>query len=199
MQTTDNFKKHTSRNPLQKFLINNFYKNMIDVIKNLKISSILDAGCGEGFTLNKLYKNRIGKKLVGVDFLKTAIVLGRKIHPHLKLEQGTIYDLKFQNNSFDLVMATEVLEHLEDPKRALKELMRVSKKYILLSVPNEPFFMLANFLRGKNITRWGNDIEHIQHWSAWDFKRFAESEDLKVISARHPFPWILLLLEKISV
>ncbi len=196
MKKTDNFRKYTSKNPLQKLLIDNFFNNLLAAIKDLKVDSILDVGCGEGFTLQRLYENKIGKRLEGLDHQKIAIEIGRKIHPHLKLETGTIYDLSFKDNSFDLVMATEVLEHLEDPKKALKELVRVSKKYLLLSVPNEPFFMIANLLRGKNLSRWGNDIEHIQHWTSAGFQRFAEKERLKIISARYPFPWTMLLLEK---
>jgi len=196
MQTTDNFVKHTSQNPLQKLLINNFYNYLVSAIKDLEIKSVLDVGCGEGFTLNKLSEEGIGEKLEGVDFLKKAIEIGKKLHPKLTLKQGNIYKLEYKNNSFDLVMATEVLEHLEDPKRGLRELVRVSKRYLLLSVPNEPFFMGANFLRGKNLSRWGNDIEHIQHWSSESFQKFAQSEGLKIIKKRHPFPWTLLLLEK---
>ncbi len=204
MKKTDNFRKHTSTNPLQQLLINNFYKNLISVVKELKVDSVLDVGCGEGFTLNKLYENKIGERLEGVDFLKTAIKLGRKIHPNLILNQGDIYGLKYKDNTFDLVMATEVLEHLEDPKRGLKELIRVSKKYVLLSVPNEPFFMGANFLRGKNLTRWGNDIEHIQHWTSKSFQQFTinnlpagkAGSQVTIKTVRHPFPWTMLLLER---
>ena len=197
MKQTDNYRKHTSQNPLQKFLINNFYKSLIESVKNLKIETVLDVGCGEGFSLNRLSEEGIGKKLEGVDFLKPAVELGKKMHPHLALKQGNIYKLEYKSNSFDLVIATEVLEHLEDPRKVLKELIRVSKKYVLLSVPNEPFFMAANFLRGKNITRWGNDIEHIQHWTSRSFEQFTiDKSQLTIIKKRHPFPWILLLLEK---
>ncbi len=193
---TANYKKHTSKNPLQKFLIGNFYKELISNIKDLRIESALDVGCGEGFTLNKLSENKIGKKLEGVDFLKTAIDTGKRVHPHLKLKVGNIYHLPYKDNSFDLVICTEVLEHLEDPKKALSELTRVSKKYLLLSVPNEPFFRLANFLRGKNLSRLGNDIEHIHHWSSKSFQEFVGNQEIKVIRAQNPFPWTLLLLEK---
>ena len=196
MKKTDNFVKHTAKNPLQKLLINNFYNYLISTIKDLEVNSILDVGCGEGFTLNRLSEEGIGKKLEGVDFLETAIELGKKAHPKLTLKQGNIYDLEYKNNSFDLVMATEVLEHLEDPQKGLKELIRVSKKFVLLSDPNEPFFIGANFLRGKNLSRWGNDIEHIQHWTSPGFKKFAQKEALKIISARYPFPWTMLLLAK---
>lgn len=196
MQKTDNFVKHTSQNPLQKLLINNFYNYLVSTIKDLELNSILDVGCGEGFTLNKLSNEGIGKNLEGVDFLQTAIDLGKKAHPKLTLKQGNIYDLEYKNDSFDLVMATEVLEHLDDPRKGLKELIRVSKKYILLSVPNEPFFIGANFLRGKNLKRWGNDIEHIQHWNSIGFKKFVKKEGLRIVSSRYPFPWTMLLLQK---
>ncbi len=196
MEQTDNYRKHTAKNPLQQFLINNFYKSLVKSVRNLKIKSVLDVGCGEGFTLNRLEGEGIGKKLEGVDFNKNAIEIGKKLHPDLTLKVSSIYNLEYKNNSFDLVMATEVLEHLEEPKKGLRELIRVSKKYILLSVPNEPFFMAANFLRGKNLRRWGNDIEHIQHWSAKSFELWVRSYGLEVISSKHPFPWILLLLEK---
>ncbi|MEK7573477.1 MAG: class I SAM-dependent methyltransferase [Patescibacteria group bacterium] len=197
MKRTDNFVKHTSQNPLQKLLINNFYNHLVSAVKDLQLETVLDVGCGEGFTLNRLSEEGIGKKLEGVDFQEKAIEIGKKLHPDLTLKQGDIYKLEYKNNSFDLVMATEVLEHLDDPKKGLKELIRVSRKYILLSVPNEPFFMGANFLRGKNLSRWGNDIEHIQHWTSSRFEEFVIGQGLKVIKKRHPFPWTMLLLSKI--
>lgn len=196
MKTTDNFKKHTNKNPLQKLLIDNFFSNLLTVVKDLKTNSILDVGCGEGFTLSRLKEKGIGKKLKGLEYSKEAIELGRKTHPDIEIIQGSIYKLPYKNNSFDLVLCTEVLEHLDDPKKALKELARTSRKYLLLSVPNEPYFMLANFLRGKNLSRWGNDIEHIQHWTSREFERLVKNEKLKIISKRYPFPWTMFLLGK---
>lgn len=194
--TTDNYKKHTTTNPVQKWLIGRFYTTLFSVLKPLKVSSILDAGCGEGISLSLLQEQKIGKKLEGIDFLPAAIKIGKKAHPALTLKEGTIYDLPYKTNSFDLVMATEVLEHLEDPQKALSEVVRVSKKYVLLSVPNEPFFMGANLLRGKNIKRFGNDIEHINHWSFLGFEKFVTKEKLTVVKRKYPFPWTMLLLEK---
>lgn len=253
MKVTDNYRKHKSNNPVQKFLLGNFYGNLISIIRDLDDSGpnfakatmgkqarmttkrdsiallqndnkedrndegenrndeggnddsgqarmtgrILDAGCGEGFTLNKLFQNKIGSKLEGIDFSKDAISLGKKIHPHLSLRQGDIYKLPYKDNSFDLVLSTEVLEHLKEPEKALKEIIRVSKKYILLSVPNEPFFRLSNFLRGKNITRWGDDIDHINHWNPKSFQEFIKREKVKIIKIKKPFPWTMILVEKI--
>lgn len=198
MDTTDNFKKHTSKNPVQRFLLDNFLNTLVKTVKPLQVSSVLDVGCGEGFTLDRLYREKIGKNLEGIEYLDTAIKIGKKIHPHITLTKGDIYTLPYKDNSFDLVLCTEVLEHLADPKKALKELVRVSKKYLLLSVPNEPIFMASNFLRGKNWSRWGNDIEHINHWTFWGFEKFAGREKLKVVHRSYPFPWTMLFVKKVE-
>lgn len=195
MHTTDNYRKHTSSSKLQRQLLDNFNKTLVKEIKQLKPQSILDVGCGEGFTLEKLRKERIGKKLVGVDFLDRAIKIGKEIHPKIELKKGSIYDLKFKDNTFDLVICSEVLEHLDDPEKGLEEIARVTKKYAVLSVPNEPFFMMGNFLRGKNWSRWGNDIEHINHWTFWQFKQFVGTK-LNVVKTKHPLPWTLVVAEK---
>lgn len=193
---TDNFTKHTHKNPIQRFLIGRFFDTVLDLAGRTQAESILDVGCGEGFTLNKLKQAGIGKKLEGIEYLDTAIELGKKYHPDIKIKQGSIYELPYKDNAWDLVLCTEVLEHLEDPKKALAELARVTKRYCLFSVPHEPWFMLANFLRGKNWSRWGNDIEHVNHWSKSGFEIFV-SKELSIRTVRNPFAWTIILAEKI--
>ena len=193
-----NFIKHTSKNPIQRLLINNFYSSLISLAKSLHPKTILDAGCGEGFTLDRLNKNRIGKKIEGVEYSKDAISLGKKLFPNLTFKEGSAYKLPYKDNSFDLVVCTEVLEHLDAPSKILKEILRVSKKYLLISVPNEPFFMLSNFLRGKNLSRLGNDPGHINHWNILSLRRFLLKENVAVIKTRLPFPWIIVTLKKMN-
>lgn len=191
-----NFVKHTSKNPIQKFLINNFYSSLISLAKPLKPITVLDAGCGEGFTMNKLSKNGIGEIIEGIEHSKDALTLGKKLFPNLIFKEGSAYDMPYKNRSFDLVVCTEVLEHLNEPRKALTEALRISKKYIIVSVPNEPFFMLGNFLRGKNFSRLGNDPGHINHWTVSSFLGFLKENGLKVKKIKLPFPWILILGEK---
>ncbi len=192
MEVTDNFKKHTHRNPIQRMLLDNFYRHVFALLQNVPSGSILDVGCGEGFTLAKLKEAGIGKRLEGIEYNKRAIALGKKENPAIKITQGSIYELPYKSNVFDLVLCTEVLEHMDDSKKALMELVRVSNKYLLLSVPNEPFFMLAQLLRGKNWSRWGNDIEHINHWSFASFQKFVNPQ-VKILKISIPFFWTIIL------
>jgi len=194
--STSNFQKHQHRNPIQRYLIDNFYEEFFKMIKRANPEKILDVGCGEGVTLNRIKQMKIGKKLEGVDNFDEAIKIGKETFPDLTLKKADIYDLPYKDNSFDMVLCNEVLEHLEKPQHAIKELMRVSNRYLLLSVPNEPWFQLANFLRGRHITRLGNHPEHIQHWSHTQFEKFLKKNKLKIRDKKLPFAWTLLLVQK---
>ena len=192
---TDNYRKHTTKNPVQRFFINNFFKTLLGELEQNESKTILDVGCGEGFTLAKIQERGIGTTYEGIEYDATALDLGKKMHPQMILKQGDIYHLPYADNSFDMVLCTEVLEHLEYPEKAIKELQRVTRKYCVISVPNEPIFRAANFLRGKNLSRWGNDIEHIQHWSSRGITRVL-GEYFKVKKVKTPFPWTIVFAEK---
>lgn len=187
-----NYKKYNSKNPLMGIVISNFIKNLKETIVPLeKISNVIDIGCGEGFVINCLDLPAI----TGVDISKNALKVAKDQNQKCNLCAGSVYDLSFKKNSFDLVIATEVLEHLEEPDSALKEIRRVSKNYCIFSVPNEPYFRTMNFLRGKNLTRFGNDIEHVQNWSSGKFVRLIETY-FDIVEVRKPFPWTMILCKK---
>jgi len=196
MCTTTNYQKHLHRNPIQRVLIANFYRSFEGIIKPLSPRKILDVGCGEGFTLNRLREKNIGEKRVGVDFEKAAIDEAKKINGEDTFHVGNIYNLKFKDNEFDVVLCMEVMEHLKNPKKALSELKRVSSKYVVLTVPNEPWFRLSQLVRGNYLSTWGNHPEHINHWNVVSFRKFVKDSGLKVKKIRLPYAWIQILAEK---
>ena len=189
---TSNFEKHTTGNPISRYFLNNFTNVLVEEIKKLQPESILDVGAGEGFILQKLHDNAIGKKLEGIEYMDEAIALGKVMHPQIHLKQGDIYHLPHKDNSFDVVICSEVLEHLENLQEALQELVRVSKRYCVLSVPNEPYFTLQRIARGKNLLKLGDHPEHIQHWTSGAFRNFVDRQ-LKIVSLRSPIPWTLVV------
>lgn len=195
-QLSTNFAKHTSKNPLQGLLINNFYSTLVTTIKPLNPKNILDAGCGEGFTLLKLVEKGIGKKLEGIENSQLAIDLSKKVNPQLTIKHGSIYSLPYKDGSFDLVISTEVLEHLDDPKKGISELIRVSNKYLLLTVPNEPWFTMQRILRGKNLLHLGAHPEHVNHWTKNSFEKFLKKNKLNIKKTKLPFSWTMVLAEK---
>lgn len=191
---SSNFKKHTSQNPLQRLLIDNFHRTAANLYNRTHPQVVLDAGCGEGFGIQHVMQHG-NAKIVGLDNNIEALDLAQRNHQHHNFTSGSLHDLPFPTMSFDLVVCMEVLEHLEDPAKGLTELLRVSRQWLLLSVPHEPFFRGANFLRGKNMTTWGNDPGHVNHWSARGFAHFVRRHTY-IIEQKQSFPWTLILCEK---
>jgi methionine biosynthesis protein MetW len=95
--------------------------------------SVLDVGCGDGLLLAMLKEKEITGE--GVDFSDEAI---RKCAS--KGIRATKHDLNgrlpFDDNSFDWVVALDVLEHQHDPLSLLKEMTRISKMHVVVGVPN---------------------------------------------------------------
>ena len=105
---------------------------MIMAISNKEVS-VLDLGCGDGLTLSLLKeKGIIGK---GLDISKEGVEKAK-----MKGFDASVFDfsskLPFLDNSFDIVISLDVLEHLYDPKNLLAEASRVSKGSVIIGVPN---------------------------------------------------------------
>lgn len=194
--STTNLQTHATQNPVSQFFLNNFNIVLLEQIKSMKPRSLLDVGAGEGFILDVLDKKKNVKKLEGIEYTDKALKLAKKLHPHLLIKKGNIYDLPYKDNSFDLVVCTEVLEHLEDPTKALAELLRVTRKHVILSVPNEPLFTIQRILRGKNVLRLGAHPEHMQHWTSGAFEKFVSKQCI-LIDSKTPLPWTVITAKKV--
>lgn len=189
--SSSNFRKHTSSNPLQRWLLQRFHGAARELLAQTDAHHILDAGCGEGFAMRDVL-GRSNSRVVGLDGDVAAARVAYSLNPSKQFAAGNLLALPFPDNSFDLVVCMEVLEHLAQPRAGLAELCRVSATWLLLSVPNEPLFRGANYLRGKNVHDWGNDPGHVNHWSATAFTSFLASQ-CRVVTCRTSFPWTLAL------
>jgi ubiquinone/menaquinone biosynthesis C-methylase UbiE len=190
---SDNEKKYRHSNPLQRFLISRFLNTISELVIESEPALIIDVGCGEGYLSNSLLVKDNQLNILGVELSHTSILNGKKVFPTQIFINGNIYELPFASHSIDLVVCTEVLEHLNTPQFAIAEMTRIAARRCVFSVPNEPFFMLSNLLRGKNISRFGNDIEHIQHWSRWSFQKFLAGNGLIVEQVITKFPWTIVV------
>lgn len=189
--TSGNLSKHTRGGRAHRYLLDRFHATARALLAPVTPQRVLDAGCGEGFGITYLFPDTTAQ-VVGVDLRPHALTFARTLNPQHSFATGSVFSLPFRDGQFDLVLCMEVLEHLDDPAAALHELRRLSSAWLLLSVPNEPLFMGANFLRGKNVQAWGNDPEHINHWSTGAFLDFVHPV-CDVVAYRQSFPWTLVL------
>jgi len=115
--------------------------HILDMLKIVRFRSFLDVGCAEGYYLKLMASVQVSEEhSIGLDIAKNYLIKAKK-----KVRSGSwvladAHNLPFKEDSFDLVLCSEVFEHLLDPKKAFMEITRVSKKYVLLSVAGENLF-----------------------------------------------------------
>jgi len=168
--TSANLVKQTHPNPIFRAVIAAFNARLLALADTAAPVSVLEVGCGEGFLLKYLAEQRPLWRLAGCDLNAGAIAYARRQCPTwIALDEADIYRLPMPPAAFDLVLCSEVLEHLADVPAALAELKRVSRGQVLITVPHEPFFrVLARLAVG---LRLGPDPEHRQFWTAGGFRR----------------------------
>ena len=188
-----NQKKHESRNPIQRALIDNFHVRTVEMIRRARPASILELGCGEGYVLEAVANAGVDAELTGVELDGRAVELARqRLGERATIEHEDARKLASDGRRFDMVMMLEVLEHIPEPEQMLPILDELSTGWLLLSVPWEPIFCGLNLARGKNVRRLGNDPEHLNHWSRSGFTKFI-SERFDVITLPPVFPWTMVL------
>ncbi len=190
-QRSDNEAKYRSKNPVVRYLVGRFLSRVSDLAATERPRRVLEVGCGEGIVLAAMAARLPGTRFDGLELDETTLEQARTRCPGARLVRGDACELPFEDRSFDLVVCLEVLEHLPEPARALRELKRVARSGCLLSVPHEPFFRLGNVVRGKNVSRLGDPSDHIQHWGARDFAEFCGRE-LAVRIRTTSFPWLIV-------
>jgi len=157
-ETSAKYFNRTTRGITRKFI-----DNLLSELISLKPNTVLDIGCGTGYITN-IMSHELDSTVIGCDMDINRISFARD---NLAQEViiGDIMHLPFKDNSFDVVVASEIIEHILSPRIALNEIRRVSKKFIIITVPNEPYFRIANVCRAKNLKSFGNPPDHINHYN----------------------------------
>jgi ubiquinone/menaquinone biosynthesis C-methylase UbiE len=193
LNNRSNYQKFQSSNPIVKFLLNNFYSNIKKHISGMECQSFLDAGCGEGMTLLQL-TNLLPPKVTAFDIDPVCVEYAKQKFPSVNFCVADITATPFEDNYFDVSVSLEVLEHLQDPKKGLEELLRITKRHVVLSVPHEPYFLLGSLFRGKYLKHFGRHPEHIQAWSSRGFGKFLAGCNVKYRIFKS-FPWLIAVID----
>jgi len=189
------YDKYGSANPLVRRLMGGFRAALDELWELAAPESVLDVGCGEG-VLTREWAERLGTgRVVGVDLddprLRAEWEAGAR--PNLEYRAAEAHALPFADGEFDLVAGIEVLEHVPDPDAALREMARVARRRLLVSVPREPIWRLLNVARGAYLSHLGNTPGHLNHWSKVGFHSLLTRHGT-VLEVRTPLPWTLALV-----
>lgn len=197
------FDKYNSSNVIIKKMMEGFFNAYNELINEVilqkeskAIKSVLEAGCGEGEVTNYLYKKIKGAKIEAFDVSTKVIEIAKELSKDCEIhfEVGSIYDIRVKEK-YELVVCSEVLEHLENPEKALEQLRDATKEYIICSVPREPIWRILNMMRGKYWRHLGNTPGHINHWSKRKFLSFLKKNGCKIVDVKTPLPWTVVLVK----
>ena len=145
-----------------------------------KEKSLIDLGCAEGIFLQRL-KGEF-KKLYGIDISNERL---ERLHQRnaevttfcLDLNQDPI---DIRDSSIDIILATEILEHIYNYPHVFREMFRILKKggRIIGTIPNKDslLYVLRKYFLKKNVTSWN----HPHMWNLKSFKRTAAAFNLKI-------------------
>lgn len=98
------------------------------IIKDLSFKNCLDIGTASGFMISEIAKKYPGKNFSGIDVYDKAIKFAKKTYPNIKFKVASAEKLPFGNETFDLILCYETIEHVVSPKASLLEIKRVLKK-----------------------------------------------------------------------
>lgn len=142
---------YNSRNPIVRFVHRSRLKKILKIVKD-KDGKLLDAGCGEGHLLSEIGKANKKLQLYGIDTTDIAVKNAKKRASNAVIKLGNLLNLNllFNESYFDVVICSEVLEHVSRYKQVIENLTKVSKKegIIIISFPNENIVTFGRWLFG---------------------------------------------------
>lgn len=191
------YDKYETKNPIARKMMQGFENTVKELVLLSAVTDIHEVGCGEGHLSSELMAMQGVSSVRGSDFSTQIIDMACRMHGSegIVFKTASIYELDSEKDSAELIVCCEVLEHLEEPRRALQVIQSLARPYCLLSVPREPLWRFLNIIRGKYMSSLGNTPGHIQHWSKQEFVQIV-SRYFKIEEIRNPLPWTMLLCRR---
>lgn len=210
---------HTPR-PVDESLIRHMTRNEADMAFKKRVQTIfdwvepsdekliLDFPCGRGFYLN-MFRYVSSCRLIGAELDWDVLQKAKRNVgdlPDLELMRANVYHMPYADNTFDAVIMSEILEHIDDDVQALREAFRVLKPggVVAITVPNadypflwDPINRTLEWLFGRHIQHgpfagiWAN---HVRLYWRDDLRRAVSEAGFAVEEERsfthHSFPFI---------
>jgi len=163
--------------------------------EKLKNKKLLDAGCGTGWFSAVATKR--GAQVTSMDIGKNLLKqVAKKCHS--KRIVGSILKMPFKANTFDYVISSEVVEHVSNPDKALRELYRVLKPggILVLTTPNRFWYfalIIGNFFKLR-------PYQGLENWYRYGELRNKLKKigfNIKKMYGIHTFPFVFPILNPV--
>lgn len=188
--TGNTYDKYASTNPIEQRMMRGFFAALDAALASLTPRRILEIGVGEGEVTRRVVERFPDATMVGLDLPDDDLAADWQ-SVQLDGVFGDAGRLPFPDDTFDLVLAIEVFEHLPEPDTAMAELARVGAGSLIASVPFEPIWRAGNIARGRYLRDLGNTPGHINHWTHRGFTKLVAGH-FDVVDRATPLPWTMV-------
>jgi SAM-dependent methyltransferase len=188
------YDKYGTSNPVARRLMDGFLGRLDELVERTGAGEAHEVGCGEGELAIRLARR--GLRVRGSDAFPAVLNEARRraaaAGVEIEFEARPVEALAPERDAAPLVLCCEVLEHLDDPERALDVLADLARPWLIASVPREPLWRALNLARVSYVRQLGNTPGHLSHWSKRGFVRFL-ARRFKVVEVLTPLPWTIAL------
>jgi 2-polyprenyl-3-methyl-5-hydroxy-6-metoxy-1,4-benzoquinol methylase len=188
------YDKYGTSNPVARRLMAGFMAQLDELVERTGATEAHEVGCGEGELAIRLARR--GIRVRGTDafpqVLDEARTRADAAGVEIDFEATPVEQLEPARHGAELIVCCEVLEHLEDPERALDVVAGLARPWLIASVPREPLWRGLNLARLSYVGELGNTPGHLNHWSKREFVRFL-TRRFEVVEVRSPTPWTMVL------
>lgn len=181
----DYYQRGIKKNLLQRIWHTNKLKVILQLMPVVP-KKVLDVGCASGWFVSKIADEFPSAQCYGIDIYGRAIEYGKKMYPKIQFFVADAHKLPFKNRAFDVVICTEVLEHVANPKDVVLEIRRVLKDKgvgIIELDSGSILFTLLWFIWRKFKGRVWNDA-HLRRFSITNLECYMSSCQFKVIKKK---------------
>ncbi|MDP3998140.1 MAG: class I SAM-dependent methyltransferase [bacterium] len=149
----DYYQKGVAGNILQRLWHKGRLNAVLDFLESQGLEQskkkILDVGCASGWFISEIANHYPKNNFFGIDVYREAVAYAKIYYPKVYFSCGDAHHLPFSENSFDIVICINVLEHIINPKQILAEIKRVTKPdgKVVIGMDSENFlFSLVWYL-----------------------------------------------------
>lgn len=184
----DYYQEGVKKNIFQWIWHSNKLRNVLTSIKeeNSNPSTILDVGAASGWFLHELKKKFDNADCTGIDVYGKAIDYGKKKYKDIKLLRADAHKLPFKDESFEVIVCCEVLEHVENSEAVIREMKRVLKKNgsIIVEIDTENFLFKIVWYFWTTLRKGVWRDSHVHSFGVKKLKTLFIKEGLKIKSMK---------------